>query len=240
MLDLHCHILPEVDDGAKSLDVALAMARFYVADGVTHVVATPHCNRTWRLLRADVTPRVAALNAALKHENIPLVVLPGSEIQVADSAAYRQEFAAGLYCHLGDRPAFTLLEFNWVPRNYPADAVALVRWLRDRGTTPIVAHPERHDFFVHDRVRLRKLVEAGAWVQITVDSLQGVNGPTAAAAGEEMLKAYPNAVLSSDAHSMRRCSGLAVGFAWVRERLGAEREAELRANAATVLEAITS
>lgn len=240
MLDLHCHILPGVDDGAKSLDISLAMARFYAADGVTHVVATPHCNRAWHNLRADVVPRVRQLNDHLAAHGVPLTVLPGSEIQVVDSAEYRREYAAGLYCHLGDRPAFTLLEFNWVEKNYPPDAVELVRWLRDRGTTPIVAHPERHDFFTREPTRLRSLVDAGAWVQITVDSLLGVNGPTAKAAGEAMLRTYPDAVLASDAHSLRRCSGLRVGFVLVADWLGPEREQQLRANADRVLAAMTA
>src|SRR6202521_1783377 len=113
MLDLHCHILPRVDDGAGSLDEALAMAQFCVRDGITHVVATPHCHRHCRLLRADILPHVARLNEELAGAGIPLVILPGSEIQVTDSALYRRECAAGLYCHLGDRTAFTLLEFNW-------------------------------------------------------------------------------------------------------------------------------
>jgi protein-tyrosine phosphatase len=112
MLDIHCHILPGVDDGASSLDESLAMARFYARDGVTHVVATPHCHRYCRLLRADILPHVARLNEALAEAGIALTVLPGSEVQVTDSAAYRREFDAGLYCHLGDDPTFTLLEFN--------------------------------------------------------------------------------------------------------------------------------
>ena len=86
MLDMHCHILPEVDDGAASLDEALAMARFCVRDGITHVVATPHCNRHCRLLRADVLPHVARLNANLAAASVPLSVLAGSEVQVTDAA----------------------------------------------------------------------------------------------------------------------------------------------------------
>ena len=143
MLDLHCHILPGVDDGAASLDEAMAMARFCVRDGITHVVATPHCHRHCRLLRADILPHVARLNEELTAAGVPLAILPGSEVQVTDSAAYRREFEAGLYCHLGDRPAFTLLEFNWKPEQYPADAAELVGWLCGRGTIPIIAHPER-------------------------------------------------------------------------------------------------
>ena len=71
MLDLHCHILPGVDDGAASLDEALAMARFCVRDGITHVVATPHCHRVTRLLRPDILPRVVRLNEELVSSRHP-------------------------------------------------------------------------------------------------------------------------------------------------------------------------
>ena len=238
MFDLHCHILPGVDDGAASLDESLAMARFCVADGITHVAATPHCHRHCRLLRADLLPRVERLNADVAAAGVPLVILPGSEVQVTDSAAYRREFEAGLYCHLGDRPAFTLLEFNWKPEQYPADASELIGWLRGRGTIPIVAHPERHGFFADDPGRLRALVGAGAWLQITVDSLLGNHGPAPRAAGEALLRAYPDAVLATDAHNLRRCSGLSAGYTWVREQLGPRRAGALRTRADQVLTAL--
>src|SRR5262249_34167792 len=145
MLDLHCHILPGVDDGPTSLEDALAMARFCVQDGITHITATPHCNRAYRLYRAEILPHVDHLNQALAAADLPLTILPGSEIQIVDSAVYRSEFEAGLFCHLGDGQDFTLLEFNWDRRRYPRDARELIAWIRDRQTTPIIAHPERHD-----------------------------------------------------------------------------------------------
>lgn len=235
MLDLHCHILPEVDDGAASLAEALAMARFCVADGITHITATPHCHRTLRLLRADILPHVARLNEELQRASIPLTVLPGSEIQVTDIADYRRDFEAGLYCHLGDSASYTLLELPWAERRYPAGAAELVGWLRERGMRPIVAHPERHDFFRDDAPRLRALVDAGAWLQITVDSLLGNHGPAPQVAGEAMLREYREAVLSTDAHNLRRCSGLSAGFRWVEEHMGVERAEDLRGRAEIVL-----
>jgi protein-tyrosine phosphatase len=238
MLDLHCHILPEVDDGAASMEEALSMARFCVRDGITHITATPHCHRHLRLLRADILPRVVHLNEELRRAEIPLTILPGAEIQVIDTAAYRRDFEAGLYCHLGDSSAYTLLEFSWHGRNYPPDAVELVTWLRERGMTPIIAHPERHDFFRDDPARLRALVEVGAWLQVTVDSLLGNHGPAAHMAGEELLRSYSEVVLATDAHNMRRCSGLSPGFAWVQEHLGTDRAADLHARAKHVLSAI--
>jgi protein-tyrosine phosphatase len=235
MLDLHCHILPGIDDGAASLEEALAMARFSVQDGITHIAATPHCHRYTRLLRADILPHVVRLNDELVRAGVPLTILPGSEVQVTDTAAYRRDCEAGLYCHLGDGHAFTLLEFNWKDEFYPPDAPELVGWLRGRGMTPIVAHPERHGFFGQDPGRLRALVEAGAWLQVTVDSLLGNHGPAPQASGEELLRTYPEAVLATDAHNLRRCSGLSAGFAWVRDRLGVQRAEELRLRAEWVL-----
>lgn len=235
MLDLHCHILPGVDDGAASLDESLEMARFCAQDGITHVVATPHCHRHCRMLRADILPHVARLNEALSKARIPLSVLPGSEVQCTDAAAYRREFEAGLYCHLGDRPTFTLLEFNWKPEQYPAGAAELVGWLVGRGTTPIIAHPERHGFFSDDPARLRALVDAGAWLQVTVDSLLGNHGPAPQTSGESLLRTYPDAVLATDAHNLRRCSGLSSGYTWARERLGEAQAERLQARAKQVL-----
>jgi protein-tyrosine phosphatase len=238
MLDLHCHILPGVDDGAASLHEALAMARFCVRDGITHITATPHCNRSLRWLRGDILPHVARFNDELSQADVPLTVLPGAEIQVVDTTEYRRDFEAGLFCHLGDRPDFTLLEFGWKADAYPPDAVELVRWLRGRGTTPIVAHPERHGYFRDDPARLRALVQAGAWLQVTVDSLLGNHGAAPQSNGEELLRAYSEVVLATDAHNLRRCSGLSVGYDRVRDRFGAGRADSLRIRADAVLTAL--
>jgi protein-tyrosine phosphatase len=235
MIDIHCHILPGLDDGPQSLDESRRMARFCVRDGITHVVATPHCHRHIHLLRADILPAVRRLNADFDAGKIPLTVLPGSEIQVTDSNAYRREFDAGLYCHLGDRSSFTLLEFNWAWELFPNDALQLIEWIRERGTIPILAHPERHEFFAASSNVLQALVSAGAWVQVTADSLLGNHGPAARSSGETILKQFREAVLATDAHNMTRCSGLSAGYDWADRHLGSARAADLRARAETIL-----
>jgi protein-tyrosine phosphatase len=237
MLDLHCHILPEVDDGAASLREALAMARFCVADGITHITATPHCNRGWPHFRPDILPRVAALNDELTKANIALTVLPGSEIQLRDVAEYKADFQAGRFCHLGDGRSFTLLEFSWNGKHYPPQTQApeLVKWLREQGMTPLIAHPERHEFLRTDAPRLRALVDAGAWLQMTVDSLLGNHGPEAQSAGMHMLGTYADMVLATDAHNLRRCSGLLAGYTWVSEHFGAQRAVDLRVRSDVIL-----
>jgi protein-tyrosine phosphatase len=190
-------------------------------------------------LRADILPHVARLNEELTRAGIALVVLPGAEIQVTDTAVYRRDFEEGLYCHLGDSRSFTLLEVPWRGELYPADTPELVRWLRERGMTPILAHPERHSYFRAKPARLAALAEAGAWLQVTVDSLLGNHGPEPQVAAEDVLRTYPEVVLATDAHRMDRCSGLSVGYAWVREKLGESRAVDLRRRADQVLAQLT-
>jgi protein-tyrosine phosphatase len=238
LLDLHCHILPKVDDGASSLEESLAMARFYVRDGTTHVVATPHYHRFTRPSRTDILRHVARLNEKLAEAAVPLTVLPGSEVQITSTSEYRRDFEADRYCHLGDGRAFTLFEFSWLDVLYPTKAPELVAWLRGRGMTPILAHPERYDFFTRDPARLRALVEAGAWLQVTVDSLLGNHGRGPQSSGELLLQTYPDVVLATDAHNLHRCSGLSAGIAWVRKTLGVERSEDLKARADRVLSAL--
>lgn len=235
MLDLHCHLLPGVDDGAATMAEALAMARVCVADGITHITVTPHCNRTWAWYRPEILPRVAQLQEELVRAEIPLTVLPGSEIQLKDTATYRRDFNAGRYCHLGDRRAFTLLEFNWNGRLYPADAPELVRWLRELGVTPLIAHPERQDFLVDEPGRLAELVDAGAWLQLTVDSLLGNHGAAALRKAEQVLEAFDDVVLATDAHDLERCSGLTAGYTWLQGRFGVERATGIRARSDQIL-----
>jgi protein-tyrosine phosphatase len=235
MLDLHCHILPGVDDGPTTLEESLAVAECCVRDGITHVVATPHCHRHIRMIRELVLPHVARFNDELARADIPLTVLPGSEIQAFDSELYRHEFEAGLYCHLGDGNAYTLLEFPWDARRYPSDAPELIKWIRERGMTPIVAHPERFKIFRDHPGKLRDLADAGAWMQITVDSFFGRHGDMAEALSSMIIADYSDIVLSTDTHNLNRCSGLSEGYEWVRERFGPDREAEMRARSERVL-----
>jgi len=239
MLDSHCHILPGVDDGCQTLADSIAMAQFCVRDGITHIVATPHCHRYVHLLRETIVPRVAQLNQEFKKAEIPLVILPGSEIQVTDSADYRREFETDVFCHYGAGHAFTLLEFNWAIELFPQDAVQLIEWLRAKGMTPILAHPERHNFFAGEkRPTLEAMVKAGAWVQITVDSLLGNHGALPKALGEQFLRDFPLAILATDAHNMIRCSGLSAGYAWVQKHLSTYRADDLRARANDLLTAL--
>src|SRR6185295_4017302 len=101
-------------------------------------------------------------------------------------------------------------------------------------------HPERHNFFESEPALLRDMVAAGAWIQITVDSLLGNHGPLPKTLGERFLKEYPLAVLATDAHNMARCSGLSAGYTWVRDTLGENRAKDLFTRADSVRKQLTA
>ncbi len=231
MLDIHCHILPATDDGPNDLAESLEVARLAVADGISDIVATPHHHRWLRLLHADILPRVAALNSELERAGIAVKIWPGSEIQLYDIPAYRADYDAGVLCHLGDAPDYSLLEWPWDARDHgPREAeLEQIAWLRERGTRPIIAHPERMTFFSRDLERLDDLVSEGAWLQITASALWGEFGDEASAAALTLLRRFPEIVVATDTHHLRRRSGLMRAYEIIADAQGPERADDIRA-----------
>jgi len=147
------------------------------------------------MLRADVLPHVARLNEELAGAGIPLAILAGSEIQVTDSAAYRREWGGRPVLPPGRRSTFTLLEFNWKPEQYPADAAELVGWLRARGMTR--SSPTRSARSTDDPERVASAGRAGAWLQVNGRfRLLATMGPAPRSSGESLLRTYPEIVLA--------------------------------------------
>ena len=138
MIDTHTHILPGVDDGSLNLEESLEMARVAVADGITHMFATPHHRDYTSLSRQEVTRRVAKLQAKLDAAHIPLTLLPGHEVRLyADMFEDWEGELAGPLGH----SRYVLAEPLF--HQYTAHTDAMLFELFDRGYIPIMAHPER-------------------------------------------------------------------------------------------------
>jgi protein-tyrosine phosphatase len=193
VIDLHCHILPGVDDGALDLADSIAMARQADADGVALVCATPHIRHDHDVRIAELPGRVAELNGALATAGITTRVLPGGE--VAETIVERLGDGELRALTLGGGGRWILLE----PRPGPlSDSLTTtVDHLAARGLRCVIAHPERH--LASDLVeRLAATVRRGAVVQVTAALLEA--GP----AVEGMLalaRAGVLHVVASDAHS---------------------------------------
>lgn len=193
MIDLHSHILPELDDGSRSLQESLAMARMAVESGVTVMAATPHCAdararevyEAWKLLRQ-----------ALKENAIPLKLFPGMEIfGTEDTLQLLQE--GKLFTLNGSR--YPLIEFSF--HSDGEHETWILRSLCKAGLRPIVAHPERYSYVQYDPEIINRWYRMGCLMQINRGSLLGRFGPGAQELAVELVDRKFAAVVASDSHS---------------------------------------
>jgi protein-tyrosine phosphatase len=191
-IDLHCHVLPGIDDGALDLRDSAGLARQAAADGIEAICATPHIRHDHDVRIAELAGRVAALNAHLEEEGVPVVVLQGGEVAETAVEGLEEEELARVTLGAG---RWVLLEP--APGPLGDSLQRRVEQLAERGRRALIAHPERH--LSHDfRARLGGLVGAGALVQATADFFLREE----TAAGMRLLaEAGLVHVLSSDAHS---------------------------------------
>lgn len=201
MIDLHCHIVPGVDDGAADLPMALDMARDAVATGCEAVFATSHL---WERL-FDTSPEVNRaewehLVVAVKDEGIPLEIYPAAENYLASNVAPEQ--FAEQAVPLGEDGRYVLFDFSLrrCPKHVPATIAALAKV----GRTAVIAHPERNADLQEDPRPIAEWIAHGALIQVNSPSLLGIHGETAAAVGAELLSCGAAHLLASDAHDRRR------------------------------------
>ncbi|HXE43736.1 MAG TPA: CpsB/CapC family capsule biosynthesis tyrosine phosphatase [Conexibacter sp.] len=204
MIDLHCHLLPGIDDGPDDLGGSLAMAQLHVRAGVRTVAATPHVSWDMPTEPAAIELHLADVRTALAAAQIPLEVVQGAEIDVHQAVNLSDEQLHAL--SIGGGP-WLLLE---APLRKGAGFAPVARALLQRGHRVLIAHPERSPLLQDDPDALRALVRAGAATQVTASSFAGSFGRTVRGYAERMLEAGLVHSVASDAHdSLRRPPGIA-------------------------------
>jgi protein-tyrosine phosphatase len=198
VIDIHHHCLPEVDDGPRQWDEAVAMCRMAADEGIETIIATPHVLRgRWRTVpRAELESRLTTL--AEKTGGVPRLLL-GSEYFFAHDAA--EVLRAGTVVPLaGSRYVLLELPANSVPPNLeqPFYSMQLDGWV------PIIAHPERNIVFQANPEMLVSLIEHGARLQITAGSLTGEFGSGARRAAESLVKRRMVHFMATDAHNVSK------------------------------------
>lgn len=218
MIDIHCHILPSLDDGADSMAAAVEMARIAYADGVRSLVATPHVNQSL-LCPGEIRSAVDALNAELGAQGIDLRILSG-----ADTAAHLDPQYLRNYTINGTD--YVLLEFPHT--HLPENAGETVFRAIAAGLRPIVTHPERNPSVMRNPRLAMDLVARGALLQLTAGSLTGAFGPVSRECSLFLLKRKTVHFLASDGHSpVNRRPELSGGRAVAARVLGAREAARL-------------
>lgn len=199
MIDLHCHILPGVDDGAASDDESCMMARMAAEDGVTAIAATPHCNipgMFHNYAEEAFLARFRRLEALLRREQIPLKLYTGMEVFVTEDTPELLR-RHQLLTLAGSR--YLLVEFGF-DESMPF-AERMLDAIHREGVVPVVAHPERYRFVQREWRRLLRWAEQGYVLQVNKGSLTGRFGREAAHAARWCLGEGCVHLIGSDAHS---------------------------------------
>jgi protein-tyrosine phosphatase len=233
MIDLHCHLLPNIDDGPKTWEESLEMASIAHQDGIKGAVMTPHWiqGTNWEPKSSTVIEKVNEFNIRLLDAGIDFKVYPGMEIGITANLA---EFvSSGRILTLAEGECL-LLEIPFYSLPYGLEEI--INSLRKIGKKAILAHPERGKEFQENPARILDFKELGALVQITAGSFRGDFGDKAKKCALEFAKMGVLDIVSSDAHSTRRrrpivSSGLKV----LEAEIGSDKIDEIIENSYNVI-----
>jgi len=194
MIDIHCHLLPGVDDGAKSWDVTLEMCRMAQQDGVTHIVATPHANYEYSYQRGAHEAMLNELRTSVPGLSFSL----GCDFHLSfenieDALAHPKRYT------IGDT-SYLLVELS----EYSIFNVTQTLYqLQTAGMMPIITHPERNPFVLSKPEMVQEFYEAGCVIQITANSLTGFWGKPSQKLSETLLRKSLVHIIASDAHGLK-------------------------------------
>ena len=200
MIDLHCHLLPGIDDGPETLEQALELARIAVANGITHSVVTPHIHPgRWENDAASILQNLETFRAAIANAGIPLQLGFAGEVRLGvEVLEMVQEGRIPFYGKFEGKRVF-LLE---LPHSHvPPGSDKLVRWLLDQGILPMIAHPERNKEIMRRPDKIQPFVELGCLFQLTASSVAGLFGEPAFETARILLERGCVTILASDAHN---------------------------------------
>lgn len=201
MIDLHCHYLPGVDDGAQTIDEALALARAAVADGITHAVMTPHVHvGVFENHAKNIALAVGHFRAALAQHGIPLAISAGGEVRIGSELI--EMLATGDIPFLGQWRGQRVMLLEMPHGSVPVGAERFTAWLRKQGVLPLIAHPERNKDVMRDLAKLDPFLEQGCLLQVTAGSLVGHFGETAERRARELLDRGDIFAVATDAHNL--------------------------------------
>ncbi len=202
MIDLHCHLLPGIDDGPATMEESLALAKLAVANGITGAVVTPHIH----IGRYDNTldsigVAYQQFKAELERQSIPLQLGMAAEVRIGFEMV--QLVSNGQLPFLGVLSNNKVLLLEFPHSHIPPGSDKLMGWLLDRGICPMIAHPERNKTIIRELEKIVPFVEMGCHLQVTAGSVAGDFGQFAQECAFQMLKNRWVTILASDAHNIK-------------------------------------
>lgn len=197
MIDIHSHILPGVDDGAKDEQASLDMARVAIDEGITQIVATPHHkNGNFDNYRDEIITNVAILNELFDVNGLELTVLPGQEVriygEVIDDYHHKE-------LQTVNDSKYMLIEFPF--SSVPRYADQLFYDMQMEGIQPVIVHPERNKELLNNHEKMYNFIKAGVLSQVTTGSVLGKFGKEIQDFSQQLIESNLTHFVSSDAHN---------------------------------------
>lgn len=219
MIDIHNHILPGIDDGAKTEQDSIEMAKVAIEQGIHTVVATPHHkNGKYENTKDDILKHVSVLNELFKEQDIPLTVLPGQEVRIYGEVLEDIEKDEILTVN---HTKHILIEFPF--DKVPYFTEQLLYDIQVAGYVPVIVHPERNAELRQNHQRMYDLVLKGALTQVTAGSLLGHFGKEVEQFSHYLIQSNLTHLLASDAHNVTsRSFYLKEVYDLVRKKYGIE------------------
>lgn len=201
MIDLHCHLLPGIDDGAKTMADALEMARIAIENGIHKIVVTPHITpgRYDNDIKS-ISDSFKKFTKALIQEDIELELAMAAEVRLDPLILNMVE--TDTLPLLGELDGMKIMLLEFPHSTMPPGALETVQWLIKKNIQPVIAHPERNKAVIKDYKIIKPFVDAGCLLQITAASMQGTFGRPPKSVGKKLLKLGWVSLIASDAHNL--------------------------------------
>jgi protein-tyrosine phosphatase len=220
VIDLHCHLLPEIDDGPQDIEEALALSKLAAENGVQWAAVTPHIRPgRWNNDSEVIQNSLQAFRSELRLHGIPLNLTMAAEVRICGE--FLNLLAENRIPFLGNFEGQRVLLLEFPSSHIPVGTEKLFHWLISQNIKPLIAHPERNKTFMHDPSKLIPYIKLGCLFQVTAGSLIGQFGPGANKLAIDLLEANLITILASDTHNIRhRPPNLMLGYEAARQRIG--------------------
>jgi len=202
MIDLHCHLLPGIDDGPATMEESLELCRMAVADGIAHAIVTPHIHPgRWENTRQSIERDCVALQHALDEHSIPLKLGFAGEVRLTDQII--QQVENDDIPFYGELNGYRIMLLEFPHGHIIPGSENLVEWLLAQKIRPLIAHPERNREVMISPQKIIPFVVSGCLLQLTAGSICGDFGKKVQEVSDKLLRDDLVSVIASDGHNNR-------------------------------------
>lgn len=199
LVDIHCHILPAIDDGSKSMEMTMGLCALGADNGITHIIATPHCENLYEIKNfvSARDKRILRVRQELEEDEIPIKLYGGAEVFMSNDIYFSPDLSAVTLA--GSRYILIEFDFDDVEFEFIFEAVAFVK---NQGFIPIIAHPERYHYFQRDYNFVNRVADLGVLFQVNITDMLKSSGKQSLKLCKAMINANMVSFIATDSHNL--------------------------------------